>query len=114
MIIGAKELYHSYEFNEKMNTRMTLFTFLDGKLYWEDVVTINFKKGDQCNLWTGKDEHMKAFWLEYLGKLVEHPDFPRKLQFWVRLFPDIIDMKPYFGFRFDLKYPQFWWDSYKY
>ena len=79
MIIGAKRLYHSSDFSQKMKTKMVLFTLFDGRVYWEEEGMQDKDQADICNLWSGEDQMMKSEWLNYLSQIVVHPQFPKRL-----------------------------------
>ena len=75
---------------------MLLWTVIDKDIYMEP------------GLYNGR-EHWTELWYEYIEALVDHPDFPKKIQFWTRVGND--EWQQPYGKRYDIEYPSFWMDN---
>ena len=82
---------------------MQLWTVIDGKMYKETNPHIHPDE---------REDEMEAMgWLEQLYPLVQMPEFPKKLQFWGRTRCDILVPENIANRRFDLEFPQHFWDN---
>ena len=85
---------------------MVLITIIDKQIYWEyQFHGNNGQKVDQNVI-------HQLYWLyDVLTKIVQHKDFPDRVQFWWRLGYDRFDLYKFGGERIDLHYPQIWYDN---
>ena len=75
MILGAKELYHGPDFAVP-NTEMLLWTIIDQEVYLE-------RHPDY--LLDQKGAHQITAWFNQFWEIMDHPQFPNKVQFWIKI-----------------------------
>ena len=83
---------------------MVLWTIVDKSIYLES--------GYDTNLSSHDEEQMK-WWHSHLEAVMGHFDFPEYVQFWTRIGSDQLHLERYNNRRFDVLFPQMWWDNRK-
>ena len=79
---------------------MLLWTIIDGDIY--------LQQNPYSHAQDGKP--MIVLWYNHFVKLMDNPEFPKRLQFWTRIHNDWFQQKDN---RWDLEYPSIYWDNYK-